>query len=82
MEQVCAVQLIGMFERIFAEAQLDLFLQPYVIVSTGSNSGLVQCLTDAIRYVVACNGIMKHVVSTVRAFFFFFQVNQKKLVKF
>lgn len=47
--QVCALQLIGQCQRIFAEAQLDLFLQPYVIVSTGSSSGLVQCLTDAIR---------------------------------
>ncbi|CAN0480931.1 unnamed protein product, partial [Ectocarpus sp. 12 AP-2014] len=45
--QVCALQLIGLCQRIFAEAGLDLFLEPYVIVSTGSSSGLVQCLTDA-----------------------------------
>lgn len=48
--QVCALQLIGLCQRIFAEANLELFLQPYVIVSTGSSSGLVQCLTDAIRW--------------------------------
>ncbi|CAM9289491.1 unnamed protein product [Ectocarpus sp. 4 AP-2014] len=46
-QEVCALQLIGLCQRIFAEAGLDLFLQPYVIVSTGSSSGLVQCLTDA-----------------------------------
>ncbi|CAN0014989.1 unnamed protein product [Ectocarpus sp. 12 AP-2014] len=46
-QEVCALQLIGLCQRIFAEAGLDLFLEPYVIVSTGSSSGLVQCLTDA-----------------------------------
>ncbi|CAN0072932.1 unnamed protein product, partial [Ectocarpus fasciculatus] len=46
-QEVCALQLIGLCQRIFAEARLDLFLEPYVIVSTGSSSGLVQCLTDA-----------------------------------
>ncbi|CAN0403045.1 unnamed protein product, partial [Discosporangium mesarthrocarpum] len=47
-KQVCAIQLIGLCQRIFEEAKLDLFLQPYLIVSTGASSGLVQCLTDAI----------------------------------
>ncbi|KAG5181288.1 kinase-like domain-containing protein [Tribonema minus] len=46
-QEVCALQLIGLCKRIFQDAQLDLYLQPYLIISTGRSTGLMQTLTDA-----------------------------------
>ena len=46
-QEVCALQLIGLFQKIFGDANLDLWLQPYTIISTGATSGLVQTLTDS-----------------------------------
>ncbi|CAN0090308.1 unnamed protein product, partial [Phaeothamnion confervicola] len=45
-QEVCAIQLIELCRRIFADAQRGLWLQPYLIISTGNNCGLLQTLTN------------------------------------
>ena len=44
LEQVCALQLIGLCKIIFQDAQLDLWLEPYLIISTGRSTGLMQVM--------------------------------------
>eukprot|EP00624_Nannochloropsis_granulata_P001637 evm.model.NODE_18033_length_94466_cov_20.978998.25 len=47
-QEVCMVQLIELCQDIFAEAGLDLWLEPYGIISTTSSTGLIETLTDAL----------------------------------
>jgi len=47
-QEECMVQLIELCQDIFVEAGLDLWLEPYGIISTTSSTGLIQTLTDAL----------------------------------
>jgi phosphatidylinositol 4-kinase len=47
-QEVCMVQFIEMCQVIFREAGLDLWLEPYGIISTTSSTGLIETLTDAL----------------------------------
>lgn len=42
-----AMQLISQFNQIFHEYKLDIWLMPYEIITTGPNSGLMQCVPNA-----------------------------------
>jgi len=47
-QEVCTVQLIELCRDIFADAGLELWLEPYGIISTTSSTGLIETLTDAL----------------------------------
>ena len=43
-----AIQLISQFDQIFKSYKVPIWLMPYEIICTGSNSGLVQSVNDTI----------------------------------
>lgn len=47
-QEVCTVQLIELCRDIFVDAGLELWLEPYGIISTTSSTGLIETLTDAL----------------------------------
>lgn len=47
-QEVCTVQLIELCRDIFLDAGLELWLEPYGIISTTSSTGLIETLTDAL----------------------------------
>jgi len=47
-QEVCTVQLVELCRDVFAEAGLELWLEPYGIMSTTSSTGLIETLTDAL----------------------------------
>ncbi|TMW68553.1 hypothetical protein Poli38472_006021 [Pythium oligandrum] len=46
-QEVFAMQLITKFQDIFQDNNLQLWLRPYRIVSTGKTTGLIETITDA-----------------------------------
>eukprot|EP00743_Colponemidia_sp_Colp-15_P007427 GILK01008026.1.p1 GENE.GILK01008026.1~~GILK01008026.1.p1 ORF type:complete len:909 (+),score=167.22 GILK01008026.1:131-2857(+) len=47
-QEQLAVQLIQQFYQIFSDAQIPLYLRPFKILVTSSNSGIVEVVPDAI----------------------------------
>jgi phosphatidylinositol 4-kinase len=47
-QEQLAMQLITTFHQIFQEAELNLWLKPYYVVATSSNTGLIQAISDAV----------------------------------
>lgn len=47
-QEQLASQLIRQFHKVFAEAKLPVFLRPYDVIATTSNSGLVEAIADTI----------------------------------
>jgi hypothetical protein len=47
-QEVCMVQLIELCRDIFLDAGLELWLEPYGIISTTSSTGMIETLTDAL----------------------------------
>ncbi|KAL8436932.1 hypothetical protein ACSSS7_001357 [Eimeria intestinalis] len=45
-QELLASQLVRQFKAIFEEARLPLWLRPYEILVTGSNSGIMECIPD------------------------------------
>lgn len=46
-QEQLAMQLISLFDQIFKEAKLNLWLKPYDILATETDCGLIECVTDA-----------------------------------
>ncbi len=46
-QEVLAVQIITLVDRVFKEEGLALWLRPYSVVCAGPDSALVECITDA-----------------------------------
>jgi len=55
-QELLAAQLIKEFKRIFKEARLPLWLKEMEVLVTSSNSGLIECIHDA----VSVDGLKKH----------------------
>lgn len=49
-QEVCIVQLIELCRDIFQDAGLELWLEPYGIISTTSSTGIIETLTDALSF--------------------------------
>ena len=47
-QEVLAMQFITAFDRIFRAAKLPLWLKPYSVVITSSDSGLIETISDAV----------------------------------
>eukprot|EP01114_Cavostelium_apophysatum_P015173 TRINITY_DN4081_c0_g1_i3.p1 TRINITY_DN4081_c0_g1~~TRINITY_DN4081_c0_g1_i3.p1 ORF type:complete len:746 (+),score=197.65 TRINITY_DN4081_c0_g1_i3:183-2420(+) len=47
-QEQLAVQLINTFHQIFKDAELHLWLKPYSVVATSSQTGLIETIPDAI----------------------------------
>ena len=47
-QEVLAMQFITAFDRIFRAARLPLYLKPYSVVITSSDSGLIETIPDAV----------------------------------
>uniref|UniRef100_A0A7S1XGJ5 1-phosphatidylinositol 4-kinase n=2 Tax=Compsopogon caeruleus TaxID=31354 RepID=A0A7S1XGJ5_9RHOD len=47
-QEQLAVQLIAQFKRIFEDEKVDCFLRPFTIMCSNAESGLIECLTDAV----------------------------------
>lgn len=43
-----ATQLINEFYQIFAIEKVDCWVNPYEIISTGGNSGIIECIPNSI----------------------------------
>ena len=46
-KEMLAIQLIEMFQEVFANDRVDIILRPYQIISTGHSSGLVEFVEGA-----------------------------------
>jgi len=47
-QEQLAMQLISLFDQIFKEAKLRLWLRPYDILATETDCGLIECVSDAL----------------------------------
>ena len=47
-QEVLAMQLMKRMKRIFEEANLSIYLRPYEIFVTSSNSGMIEFIPDTI----------------------------------
>ncbi|VDL61058.1 unnamed protein product [Hymenolepis diminuta] len=46
-QDILALQVIKIFQNVFNQYDLDLFLYPYRVVATGPGSGVIECVPDS-----------------------------------
>ncbi len=64
-----ATQLISQFDQIFKQHKVRTWLMPYEIICTGPDSGLLQCVPDALSLDSLNQKLKKHNISGLAEFF-------------
>jgi len=71
-----ATQLISQFDQIFKAYKIPIWVKPYEIISTGPNSGLVQCVSETLSVDSLNQKLKKYNIGSLNEFFTLYYQNK------